>query len=307
MNAFRWQTAIVLVAIAAVTVSATSQRRKIDARPSKAALELDGRFAGWLDQTEGPRRLAERGEGELKPVGGEGLPSVGSTGLLAVNASFSKNVLDWISASWNMNYQRKNGAIVQCDSTNKVLGRIEFKNALITEIGFPALDRTSAGPGVVQLQLKPESTQMRKAGGGEVIQNPLGTTQKQWLPSNFKLEIDGFDCRNVTKIGPQIMGGRLVRLVREKDPAPSSDPHFEAPNLTFLMPEADFKKNLGLKSFGPEYGMNKIMRGKLTVPDSSGKGGYRFTIQTTSLKATKSEGGMVAVSFKTSTFKLEFF
>jgi hypothetical protein len=51
-----------------------------------------------------------------------------------------KPLFDWIAAALTMSYVRKNGAIITADFNRAEQSRLEFKNALITEIGIPACD-----------------------------------------------------------------------------------------------------------------------------------------------------------------------
>jgi phage tail-like protein len=118
---------------------------------------------------------------------------------LQIGFSMSKAVYDWIAASWQMNYQRKNGAIIACDYKLDAKSQREFFNALITETGIPACDGSSKEPAYLTLKFAPEYTRYTKASGKAA--GELGKSeQKLWLPSNFRLTIDGMDCTKVAKI-----------------------------------------------------------------------------------------------------------
>jgi hypothetical protein len=111
----------------------------------------------------------------------------------------TKAIYDWISASWKMNYQRKNGAIVACDYKLDAKSQREFFNALITETGIPACDGSSKEPAYLTIKFAPELTRHTKISGKAA--GELGKSeQKLWLPQNFKLTIDGLDCSKVAKI-----------------------------------------------------------------------------------------------------------
>ena len=45
--------------------------------------------------------------------------------------AMSKGFYDWIKSSFDANYQRKNGAVVNCDFNYKETSRLTFYNALI--------------------------------------------------------------------------------------------------------------------------------------------------------------------------------
>jgi len=118
---------------------------------------------------------------------------------LQIGMSMTKNVYDWIAASWAMNYQRKNGAIIACDYKLDAQSQREFFNALITETTIPACDGANKEPAYITVKLAPEYTRNSKASGKAAAE--LGKSeQKLWLPQNFRLEIDGIDCTKVNKI-----------------------------------------------------------------------------------------------------------
>ena len=58
----------------------------------------------------------------------------------------SKDLYDWINASWSGSYVRKNGAVVAMDQKLVAVSQREFFNALITETTMPALDGSSKEP-----------------------------------------------------------------------------------------------------------------------------------------------------------------
>jgi hypothetical protein len=178
--------------------------------PQKHALELDGRPAGWLNTVD------------------NSLPAGAIQ--LTCGAGMSNACYQWIRASFDHLYLRKSGAIIAADYNNREIGRLEFANALITEIGMPALDAASkdaakmtiviaqghgAGgfdPKGTPIAVLPPSLQPNSApAGGSSDGVGIGTTlhegpakQKQWMPSNFRLKIDGLeqDCMRVNKIEP---------------------------------------------------------------------------------------------------------
>ena len=62
---------------------------------------------------------------------------------------------------------------------------------------IPALDGSSKDPAPLTVKFAPEEVQRKKASG-----RVAGRTEraKQFLPSNFRLELDGLDCTKVAKI-----------------------------------------------------------------------------------------------------------
>jgi hypothetical protein len=118
---------------------------------------------------------------------------------IRIGLSMNKAVYDWISASWQMKYSRKSGAIISADYDFNAQSERQFSNALIAETTIPAMDGSAKEPAYLTLKLQPELVQYKKATGK--VGGDIGKTeQKLWLPSNFRLDIAGLDCTRVNKI-----------------------------------------------------------------------------------------------------------
>lgn len=165
-------------------------------------LELDGIKCGFLKSVDGGGITAEVIQ---EPSGPSyfvkkhiGQPKYEDF-TIQLGFSMTKGVYDWIAANWNMNYQRKNGAIVACDRNLAAKAKREFYNSLITETTIPTCDGSSKEPQYMTIKFSPEYTRFAAASGnasGEFGKNE----QKMWLPSNFRLQIDGLDCTRVNKV-----------------------------------------------------------------------------------------------------------
>jgi phage tail-like protein len=165
-------------------------------------LELDGVKTGFLKSIEGGTATAE----VVKEASGAAYFEKKHLGPLKyedismqLGFSMTKAVYDWIAACWQMNYQRKNGRIVACDFKMDAQSELQFFNALLTEVGVPAADGASKDPAYITLKMGPEYTRRQKSSGkpgSEFGKNE----QKLWLPSNFRLTIDGLDCTKVNKV-----------------------------------------------------------------------------------------------------------
>ena len=145
--------------------------------------------------------------------------------------SMSKTIYDWISASWNKNYQRKSGAIVAADFNYERRSRREFTDALISEVSFPALDGASKDAGFLTVTLTPEQTQTK--GDSGKVQGATNTKQKQWTPANFRLEMGGLDCSRVSKVDAFAVKQNIIEIQQGEDRFPVKVPgKLEFPNLT---------------------------------------------------------------------------
>jgi len=106
-------------------------------------------------------------------------------------------VYEWIAASWKADYSRKDGAIVAADADLKAQSERQFFHALVTEVTIPACDASSKDPAYLTVKFAPEYLKTVKGKGKLGV--PAGQ-QSLFLPSNFRLELDGLDCTQVTAI-----------------------------------------------------------------------------------------------------------
>ena len=118
---------------------------------------------------------------------------------LEIGMAMSRPVLDWIKQSWNRQFTRMDGQIIHADFN--LNSRLEqwFTNALIAETKFPTLDGAAREPAYLGVTIHPEDVVVKK-GDGKKVQGVTGMNQKRWLPSNFRLELEGIDCRYVNRI-----------------------------------------------------------------------------------------------------------
>ena len=207
------------------------------------ALELDGVAAGWFDSFEGGNA---RGDVVVEPSGANPFAKKHLGGVrfepvtIVCGAGMSKPFFDWIKTSISGKIQRRNGAILVADLNFKTVERLEFQNALITEVGFPALDAAAKEPFRFTVKFTPEFT--RRVTGGGVQANPTASTkQASPLVSNFRLRIQGLeqDCAFARRIEAlairQKTATPAIGDARDYQQTPGK---IEYPNLVFTVAEA---------------------------------------------------------------------
>jgi hypothetical protein len=214
----------------------------------KFALELDGANAGWLFNAEGGMANSDVVVEKLGPdhIQKKHLAGVKyETITLTFGTGMSKGCYGWIKDSFDHKYSRRNGAVIGATFDHKEMSRLTFTNSLISEIGFPALDAASKDACKLTLKFDPEYTRMTTSfGGGPSIVGKLpinSKVQKQWLPSNFRLRVDGLDvpCARINKIEAltvkQKNTDNAVGEMRdyEKEPA-----YLEIPNVVITTAES---------------------------------------------------------------------
>ncbi len=210
----------------------------------KYALELDGVMVGYLWSAEGGEPTGAVVTEKLGPdhVQRKHIGAVKYEDItITCGTSMSSAFYQWIKDTFDYKSTRKNGAIVTMDYSYRVLSRMMFNNAMIKEVGFPALDASSKDTAKLTVKLAIEYS-TKSNSTAPVAGGAFGPKlEKKWLPANFILRIDGLDDAmiRVNKIDPIIIKQKIVENVvggqRDYEKAPSS---IEFPNLVVTFPES---------------------------------------------------------------------
>jgi hypothetical protein len=202
------------------------------------ALELDGILIGLLKSVDGGSISADVvSEKQIDYFSKKHIANVKYEDFtIECGFTMSKTIYDWINKSWTGNAQRKNGAVVAADFKYEAKTERRFRDALLTQTTIPACDGSSKEPAYLKLGFAPEQITSQKASGKLTI--PTTKTQKQWLPSNFKLEIDGLDCSKVSKIDAFTIKQSVVTdPVGEQRDYEKEPGKLEFPNLSIMLAE----------------------------------------------------------------------
>ena len=212
----------------------------------KLALDIEGIHAGWVHSVEGGGRIAEVVSEKLslehytrKHIAGLKYEDI----TITCGIAMSKHFWEFLHKSLQDNCKRIDGSVHVADYDWNIVRTLDFHNALITEIGFPGLDASSKDSCKLTLKLSPEWTRTHKGSGKiKIPDHPLGKgKQKRWLPSNFRLRIDGLDhaCEHVNKIEPLVIKQKVVdSAVGEMRHQLREPAGFEFPNLIVSTSEA---------------------------------------------------------------------
>lgn len=215
-------------------------------------LEIDGNHSGWLQTAEGGQASAEAVQERLSG----GYPVRKHPGnvkfddlTITCGTGMSKQFYEWVKASISYDHERRHGAIVSADYDFKEINRLTFYEGLITEVGFPGLDASSKDACKMTIKISPEKTETEFGNRSKSVlpSNIDARKQKQWLPSFFRLRIDGggggpLKCDRVSKIEPLVIKQKVIEnsvgeeLVFQKEPA-----QIDFPNLVVTLPEVDAK------------------------------------------------------------------
>ena len=224
---------------ARVAVAAPPAKGSGHVRYDPLLLDLSGSRAAVLSAADGGEAYADVVE---EPDGRKhiGKPRYGEI-TTVTGAGQSPQLYDWVRSLFDRTALRRSGSIVQLDSGSEH-SRLQFADALVTEVGMPALDAASKDVARMTVKFKPELTR-RQAGSRQPVDVPKDH-QKSWLPSNFRLRIDGLDeaCARVGKIDALTIKQKVTESAvgelrdYEKEPA-----KIEVPNLVIALAESHAK------------------------------------------------------------------
>jgi hypothetical protein len=155
--------------------------------------------------------------------------------LLPVGLVMSDELFDWLAASWGPQPPEKDGAVLTLDYQMSVRTEAVFGPSLIRETRFPAIDAASADAGHVTLEVQPPSIHVEPGAGTVPL---VGAKQKLWRTANFRLDIDGLDCKHVSRLEP-FRVRREVQLVLDGAGVAQLVPGtIDFPNLSITLSKA---------------------------------------------------------------------
>lgn len=166
-------------------------------------LELDGAAAGQARSAAGGDAVAEV---VVEPAGPDGirrkhLGAVRYTDIvLACGIDMEKSFWSWLADTVAGKSSPRDGALRMLDFERKERELATFTNAMVTEIGLPALDAASRDAFQLTVRITAERVQRKRGSGASVSGNVKAG--KQALVSNFRVSLDGLDLDNVARVGP---------------------------------------------------------------------------------------------------------
>ncbi len=200
---------------------------QLDGAPTTAYLKtVDGGYvkASLIDEPIGPEnvRIKHTSTVDIDPFSVE------------FGISGANTVLKWIQSSWRKEWSRKNGQITHANFDLKTTFTHEFFDALITETTFPTLDGSSKDAAYLKVKVQPEKVITKKMSAGPQLIPHLGSKQKLWMSSGFKLSIDGLDeMRYANKIDSFTIKQGVKKFYTGEDRFPQIEPtKIEFPHIS---------------------------------------------------------------------------
>lgn len=163
-------------------------------------LELDGIPCGFLRSVDGGSVSAEviaepGGQHFVKKHLGRVAPE---PIVLRFALGLEPTVYEWIAEFCDGKLWRRSGSIVFADATLTSRKTLTFEEAQIAAVGIPAQDGSSKDACFFTMTIQPERTTLAK-GSGKVQGRPAARG-KQWVASNFRVDIPDLDCTKVAKV-----------------------------------------------------------------------------------------------------------
>ena len=207
--------------------------------PSTFALELNGSLVGRPLSIEGGEPI---GEVVTEPVGVDRVTRKHLGGVdyedivVECGAGMADSFYAWIADTLDHTFSRKNGAIVTADMNGKEVTRRTFEGAVVSSVGFPALDAASKDTARLRVALTPDVTRRKPPGGAKPSEKL--TASKKWLASAFRLKIDGLDCTKVLRIEPIVVFVRSQQAPVGELRIPTIDARIDVPDLVVTLAES---------------------------------------------------------------------
>ncbi len=176
---------------------------QVKARPlGHAALVLEGKSCGIARRLSGGAVGAHvveemaHGTGQMRKHLG---PRMREDISLDFGFAMARPVFDWIAQTWKLQTPRRDGAILACDAELIPKSQRKFAGAIIRETTIPALRIGSKVPAWLNLKFAVETLTLESASGGKVTGDP-NHPEKVLYAENFRLDIEGLDCKKVQAI-----------------------------------------------------------------------------------------------------------
>ena len=199
------------------------------------ALILEGKSTSPLLEAEGGAASTEVNVEESNSVFIQHRPGALKWGAISLKRgrTDAPQLNAWIRDSLEGRPEGVNGSIVGANENFKIFTRTDFFNALITEVGFPALDAASKDAAKMTIKFQPEHTRTATTGGGSLASGP--PVHEKWLVSNFKLTINGMNTSFVTSVDAINIKLNFAAGNADRGPHLAS---IDAPNMKIRIPES---------------------------------------------------------------------
>jgi hypothetical protein len=215
---------------------------------SNLMLELDGQPAGFVRTVQGGNAFADI---IAEAVGPDLIqrkrPGPVKFEDLVIEVPVdrdAKSLNGWITDTLAKGPTQHNGAIIFADFNFTEVKRLEFFNAVLTEVTLPAADAVDGKKAaLLTLRITPQTT--RLAGGAGKKLSTLGSKSKGVLASNFRFNVQGLEqaCKRISKVdqitAKRSATGAPVGQDKFRQPPSGSPGVLDCSTVRITLPEAD--------------------------------------------------------------------
>jgi hypothetical protein len=165
----------------------------------KFALELEGKAAGFLRSVEGGEPF---GTVVVDAPGADGIAKkhLASLEFEPITVTFgigmAKELYNWIAEVCNRQQKPRSGAIVFLNYDFTEVERLEWKNGLITQIVFPALDGGAKDAAFLAITIAPDLVQRTSSSGKAQAGFATKAAQKKLMASNFRFSVSKLESES---------------------------------------------------------------------------------------------------------------
>jgi hypothetical protein len=209
--------------------------------PHRFVLVLDNQDVA-LDEIDGGHI---RGEVVSVLTGGASQPASKSIGSLRlepfkvrVGGPVAAPVAEWIRACADLKPVRKNGSIAAVGADLTIKSQRQFRDALIEEITFPALDASSKD--AIALTISFQAGDISYTPGNNAIAAASSVKLKRWISSNFRFRLGDLPCNRVSRVDSFTITQRFSESVQGSERIPTKQAAtVDFPNLKVTFSATD--------------------------------------------------------------------
>ena len=248
------------------------------------ALSLDNVKCGWVSEVDGGHAVAdvvtERLTGDTQQK--KHVANIKwSTMSIRSGSGMEPSYYKWVKASFDKKYERRSGELTLGDFKRTAAGPV-FTDAIITELGMPALDAASKDAAKMTLDFQPSTAEWVPA----VQQGPKWKGANDWLSSRFAVRLDGIGdaCERVEEMH--------FAFRSETTADGTSVPYIDISSITLTYPETSENALMGwwTKLLASPDQSDQLER-SMTILVSTGDGVMTFSFKGVGVSSVYPERG----------------
>lgn len=208
-------------------------------------LELDGKPAGRFFDFAGGMAKAEVTSTSSGNKINKHISSIRFQDMVVTcGTGMSRSFYEWVGTSFGGAISRQTGAVLALDYNQVPTARLDFRDALVTSLVLPELERGANSEAYLTVKISPEQTLRKDPDPNTKIGVYASSLQKAWNIGSFRLRIAGLeaDCAQVTRINSLNLKQGIQSLEVGQSRFSQKEPtKVEYSNLVVTLPEMSAK------------------------------------------------------------------